>query len=360
MPTRFSRQLMMSALALALSFTGASRATAGEPPLLAGNDQAFVPRDADGRNTLRVLGLVQVQHAHDAIEGASDTDTLLVNRARVGVLGSVYTENLRYLLVADFGRGKVQLVFASVDYTFIPERLSVRVGQFKRPFSRSFLTSASHLMLIDRPLPVGPSAFGDTSDIGLMLHNGDSQPFEYAVGVFSGNVPGATPDGVHPLVAVRVAGNTGGLSAYSESDLEGGAPRVGVAGAAMFDFREDQSSVSGVVDVLFKAYGLSLTSAWHLGTQQPGSGVSVPQLGSIGHYTQVGYVIENRVEPVVRYSFLMPRGESNGQHDLTGGVNLYLHGNALKLQSDVSVRFNFRDGRHVQDVSFKTQVSLAL
>ena len=69
-------------------------------------------------------------------------------------------------------RRRPRLLFLNVDYTIVPDWLTVRVGQFKRPFSRPFITLASQLSMIDRPLTVGPSVFGDNADIGVMLHNG--------------------------------------------------------------------------------------------------------------------------------------------------------------------------------------------
>lgn len=323
---------------------------------------ALVLRSADGANSLRLLGLLQLQLAHDRIDGSPDRSALFVHRARVGLLGSIFSRNLRYTLVAEFSGKSPRLVFLNVDYTFVPAWLSLRVGQFKRPFSRPFMTLASELAMIDRPSPVGPGAFGDDADIGVMLHNGTTGRFEYAVGIFNGAGPNVLPDRIHPLVAVRVGYNTAGLMPYSESDLEGGAPRFGVAAAGLVDLDADgdrQSFASGLVDVMFKARGWSLSSALYAGSRQAGPRWTDQRFSAFGHYTQLGHVIARRFEPVVRYSFVLPGGEDDDRHDVAGGLNVFFRGHAFKWQTVVNARFQPRDGRASPDLRLQSQLSLA-
>ena len=195
------------------------------------------------------------------------------------------------MLVAEFSGGDPRLMFLSVDYTIVRDWLALRVGQVKRPFSRPVITPARHLSMIDRPLTVGPNVFGDNADIGVMLHNGTSRPFEYAVGVFNGTGPNVMPNKAHPLVAVRVGYNSGGSSLYRESDLEGGAPRLGIAEAGLLDFdadQDDESFTSGLVDVVFKTRGNSLTTAHYASSTHDRPHWSQQSIGSIRHYTQLG------------------------------------------------------------------------
>ncbi|HLT39913.1 MAG TPA: MFS transporter [Enhygromyxa sp.] len=365
MRTRAPARLVIWALALIL-FPNVSAAQqpghdARLPPL-SGHDRGFAMRSPDGVNSLRILGLFQPQFAHKWVPGSPGENSLFVNRARVGLLGSVLSRDLEYMFVAEFGGGDPRLLFFNVDYTLIRDWLTVRVGQFKRPFSRPFIAFASQLSMIERPLTVGPSVFGDDADIGVMLHNGSSGRFEYAVGVFNGTGPNVVPDQVHPLVAARVGYNTGGMTPYSESDLEGGPPRFGVAVAGLVDLdadRDHESFVSGLADLMFKAHGFSLSSALHVGSRQSGPRWSDQRLSAIGHYTQLGHVIADRVEPVVRYSLVLSNGRGNDQHDLAGGLNLFFHGHRFKWQNFVSVRFQPHDGFDVQGLSFRSQLSLA-
>ncbi len=336
-----------------------------ESPAPAPGPKGFVLRSDDGASSLRLLGLLQIQLAHDRTAGSPDKSALFLNRARVGLVGSVLSRDLRYTFVAEFSGKSPRLAFLNLDYTFVPDRLSLRVGQFKRPFSRSFLTLASELSMIDRPSPVGPGMFGDNADIGVMLHNGTTGRFEYAVGIFNGSGPNVIPftaDRVHPLVATRIAYNTRGLAPYSESDLEGGAPRFGVAAAALVDLDADGdhgSFTSGLVDVLFKARGLSLSAALYAGSRQHGPRWSDQRFSALGHYTQLGYVIAKRFEPVARYSFVLPGGAGGDQHDLAGGFNVFIRGHAFKWQTSVSARFPHAAGMTTPDMRLSSQLSLA-
>ncbi|WP_373046957.1 porin [Vulgatibacter sp.] len=366
MNTKTKAILIASLFALAGPGAAAAETPAEEVPAAAqapssGYDNGFVLRSADGVNRLRISGLFQPQFA--AQDPAEDENAFFLNRARIGLLGNVFSKDLNYLFVAEFSGASPKLMFLSLDYTFVPDWLAVSVGQMKRPFSRPFITQASSMSMIDRPLTVGPDVFGDSSDIGVMLHNGTSNPFEYSVGVFSGAGPNVVPEKAHPLVGMRVGYNTGGLSQYRESDLEGGAPRFGIGAAALLDFDADgdnQSFTSGLVDAMFKSYGTSLTSAIYVGTRQDGSDWSDQRFSGIGHYTQLGHVIAGRFEPVVRYSFLLPEGPAPDRHEVAGGLNVFFHGHALKLQNVVTVGLQPGGGSDTQDVRFQSQLTLAL
>ncbi|MBK8234207.1 MAG: hypothetical protein IPK74_01500 [Deltaproteobacteria bacterium] len=153
-------------------------------------------------------------------------------------------------------------MFANLDYALLRERLVLRAGQFKRPFSRSFLTPGSELSLVDRPPTV--AAFGDNADLGVMLHGGAGHRLEYAAGVFNGAGPNVVPDRVHPLVAARVGYGSRGATPYTEGDLSGGAARVAIAAAVMLDLDADgehAGSTRAVVDATVMAHGLSLGAA---------------------------------------------------------------------------------------------------
>jgi len=351
--------LLTLALLLAPGVAAARQPTPPAPPP---EPRGFVLRSADGANSVRLLGLLQIQLAHDRTAESPDKGALFVHRARVGLLGSVLGRDLRYTLVAEFSGESPRLMFLNLDYTFVPDRLALRVGQFKRPFSRPFLTLASELAMIDRPSPVGPAVFGDNADIGVMLHNGTTGRLEYAAGLFNGAGPNVVPGRVHPLLAARVAYSSRGLMPYSESDLEGGPPRFGIAAAGLVDLDADgdhASFTSGLVDVMFKAHGLALSAALYAGSRQEGPRWSDQRLSALGHYTQLGYVIARRFEPVARYSFVLPGGEGNDQHDVAGGLNVFLRGHAFKWQTFVTARFQHPDGKTTPDIRVQSQLSLA-
>jgi hypothetical protein len=54
----------------------------------------------------------------------------------------------------------------------------------------------------------------------------------------------------------------------------------------------------------------------------------------------------------------MPLGAGDARHDVAGGLNVYLHGHALKLQAFASARF--ADRTRAPDVRLQGQLSVAL
>lgn len=363
------RSMALGIAGLAIALLTPGLATAAQPvgaeaspsPTVATEDRGVMLRSADGRNSLRLLGLLQLQLAHHWVDAAPDTDAFSIRRARLGLVGSVLREELRYTLVADFADVAPRLVFANVDVTIVPRRLTVRAGQFKRPFSRSFLTPGSELSLVDRPMTVGPGAFGDNADLGVMLHDGGAGRFEYAAGVFNGTGPNVVPDRIHPLLALRVGYNTRGTKPYTEGDLDGGKARFGVAAAALLDLDAHGAhtgSTSAVVDMTFMARGFSLSSAVYARATQDGARWSNQRLGAVGHHTQLGYVIAKRVEPVVRYT-VVQGADTAATHDIAGGLNVYLRGHAIKWQTSVSARLGARDGRPTTDLHLSSQLGVA-
>lgn len=364
---------MAGALWLGASLIGASaQAQDATQPRPSGAQDATQPRSSgalilrseDGASSLRLLGLLQLQYAHAWSQGSAETDTLFVHRARVGLMGHLVSEDLQYMLVAELAPERAGLLFATLDYTLVREWLTLRVGRFKRPFSRSFLALASQLTTIDRPLVVGPSVFGDAVDVGVMIHNGSRSGLEYSLGVFSGDAAQVLPDRVDPLLAFRLAYNLGEVNGYRESDLGGGAPRLSVAVAGLVDFDTDgehRSFANALVDFLFKAHGLALLVAGYVGTQQSGPGWADRHLRAAGFYSQVSYAIGELVEPVLRYGLLAQLGDAaSTTHEAIGGVNLYLLGRLLSLQTSARARWTESRETTTPTIELQSQLNVAL
>lgn len=294
-----------------------------------------VEDSAEDRSALRVVGLLQVQLARDPAD--SNGLSLFVGRARVGLSGKVADDALAMLLVAELGPPSPRLLFASLDLPLGAHGLSLRVGRFKRPLSRSFLTSAGQLSMIDRPLTVSPRAFGDDVDVGVMLHDGGRGRLEGALGMFAG-APLTDPElGAHPVVAGRIGYRSPGLVGLSESDLEGGSLRVGVAVAGMIDLGPRDTTgplASALVEGMIKVHGVSCLAAVHLGVRDLGDG---RRSTSVGGQAQVGWVLGGRFEPVLRYVYLDP-GAVRATHDFALGVNVFFRGHAFKWQTVAGVR----------------------
>jgi hypothetical protein len=298
--------------------------------------------------------------------------------------GNLFAKALSYKFQADFSKGQVSLKDYYANYAIVPDWLHVRAGQWKRPFSRQLITSASKLQLVDRS--VTDDAFQAGRDIGVAFGNDyeKSPGFEWALGVFNGTgekgrltgdvaVDPATGEGeitsgkfnnvpamFNPTLVARVGFNHNGINGYSEPDLEGGAFRIGVGGSALVELDadgDDQSSVRGEIDYIMKAYGFSHSAAFYLASQQDGSDFGDRSFQALGFHAQAGYVIAGLVEPMVRYAMIAPDGDANDTQVITGGVAVYMFGQSFKWVTDVAGILEEKGD--TTDVRVRSQLQLA-
>jgi hypothetical protein len=233
----------------------------------------------------------------------------------------------------DLGKGAVNLKDAYADLALGPVLL--RVGQFKKPFSRQQLISSSRLAFVDRAAT--DKAFGAGRDLGFMLHNGKKERIEYALGLFNGygekgifnpnknkfsNLTGEA----RPLAVTRLAYNHGKPSGYDEVDFGGGALRVSLGLSAQHYFTQaavqPEATYIGA-DMIAKVAGTSLLAEYFTGGE---SGVDA----SNGLHVQVGHLIKERYQPLLRYVQI-----DDAQHAMVG-FSTSMKKHKLKAQVDVS------------------------
>lgn len=112
-----------------------------------------------------------------------NNDTFVVDAARLEASGTYY-KDYEFKVQGDFGKGTVVLKDGYVGWKRWPE-LSLRIGQFKEPFSVEELTSARFIDFIQRS-PMNRLVPG--RDIGFMFHGKTwEERLEYQLGVFNGN-----------------------------------------------------------------------------------------------------------------------------------------------------------------------------
>ncbi len=117
--------------------------------IMAGWNEHFFLADAFGRFLLQIEGLMQIRFLYNyrgAIGGVPDRHRSGFENTRTQLTfhGFVYSQDLEYLVRADFARagGAATLLDAWVRY-HLDNNWNVRVGQFKLPFTREELVSQS-------------------------------------------------------------------------------------------------------------------------------------------------------------------------------------------------------------------------
>lgn len=352
----------------------------------AGYKKGFLVKSADGLFDLRIQQRVQTRYALELVDGDDNKSAILIARARLTLSGHAFTKGLSYKFQTDFGKGFVTLKDFYGDYQVLPGKLTLRVGQFKRPFSRQQINSSGSLELVDRAIT--DKFFGGGRDIGVALHNDyeHSPTFEYALGIFNGSgdksrfsgdvtvdpVTGEgelsgggfsnLPDRMHPALVARVGHNYGGIKGYSEADLEGGPLRFAIAASAIIDLDGDKDDASGIcsqADYALKVDGFSSTGGVYVASAQSGMSFSDQSYAALGFHLQAGYMIGGRYQPALRYALIAPDGPDNDRQEVLGGMSIYFFNHGLKWQSEAGALLTDTAGNSKSDYLVRTQLQLS-
>ena len=382
-----------------LAFTVQVRAEDGKSAQ-SGFKKGFFIKSADGQSKMTINGRVQSRYQFDGLDGvgdaaedgsgADDKQSFSIPRARLTLKGHVYGKDLTYKFQTDFGKGLVNLKDFFANYR-LSDGLHIRVGQWKRPFSRQQITSSSKLSLVDRAIT--DKLFGAGRDIGVALHNNyeKSPEFEWAFGVFNGasvkpaikttvtvdkvnevviatSKMGNTIGRMQPAVVGRVGYNMGGIKGYSEGDHKGGEFRlaVGLGGVWLHSYDDDASAVRANLDFIMKVRGLSLSGAAYVAMDETTDAAGETSLGmtSLGLHAQASYLLGDVYQPVVRFEWHMPDEVSASDPDekvALLGFNWFFKGHSVKWQNDVGLAIH-SDGSGASDrtdLRFRSQLQFA-
>ncbi len=303
-----------------------------------------------------------------------------IRRARLSFKGHLGLEDVTY---------KVQLAFSPddlgykdgvittspaldwhIDFKRI-ESASVRVGQYKVPYTREQLTSSGALNLVDRSLT--HSEFTLDRDIGVMVYSKQTAGLDklrYSAAIMSGegkNKRDVVDVGLLYVARVNVS-PLGRFKDLKLTDFERtDAPKVAIGAAFAYfaDAKKDEGNkgstpadggttdtLNATIDGVFKMQGITVIGAWHWrqGTRNPGSElqddgtllVEDPRDGW-GWYAQVGYLlpVDGAVEVAGRFSQVrasQSRATSlSNANEATVGLNWYINGShMIKLAGDIA------------------------
>lgn len=361
-----------------------------EPVIGVGYDKGFFIRSADGDYGITFRALLQGRYTYESIDapgGPEDVSNFSIPRARFQFGGNAFGKRFRYMFVTELGKGAVRLLDYYVDYDIVPDWLTVRVGQWKRPFARTFISSSSALQFTDPEIT--DEAFGAGRDIGIAFGNDyeKSPTLEWVVGVFngtgekgdlSGKVVVDTETGAgtitsgkfnnvptvfNPTLVARIGFNHGGIKGYGETDLEGGPFRIAIGASGLVEMDADgdgESSIRGELDTILKVEGFSFSAAGYVASGQDGDSFDKRELQAGGLHAQTGYLIGGLVEPLFRYGLVSEVGDDNDVQVITGGVAIYFHGHSLKWVTDFAGILSETPTGDQTDLRLRTQVQLAL
>lgn len=304
----------------------------------------------------------------------------LIPRLRLQFSGYAFGEANGYKIEYDVSSsGSPSLKDAFYERTFSPA-LRLRVGQWKRPFSRQQLVSDFGSEFLERAITDRFAGAG--RDLGLAVHNNyEKSPdgLEWAFGVFNStgergqqtldcddptdvstcvpSRPSNVPDDFGPELVARVGWNYGGIKGYSEGDLEGGPLRVAVAASYQNNLRDLDEDAAGDLqmeqaaeaDFILKAYGYDLSGAVYWVKDGVGDAL-------LGFYAQGGaFVVPETVQLAARFATHELDADDGSRRELLGAINWYFSGHAFKWMLDGGILQTVDDETET-DVQVRTQL----
>lgn len=161
------------------------------------SERGFTVQSADGKNQVKLRGVLHIDGRHMISEEADLPDTFTTQRARPiveGTVGGIYD----FRFTPDFGQGRTVIQDAYVTGRFAPA-FQVTAGKFKSPFGLERLQSANDIRFVPRAFP---TSLAPNRDIGFQV---------------AGNVLG---DRVNYAVAFVNGSNDGGSSeTFADTDV---------------------------------------------------------------------------------------------------------------------------------------------
>ncbi len=300
-------------------------------------------------------------------------DRFRLRRARINLTGD-FAENFDFKIEGDFensdgisfGRTAFEATDIFVNWHQFPEA-QVKVGQWKAPFGLEQTTPDTSLFTIERSLPTG--ALTPERQIGVQIWG---KPFTniwpeqkdlltYYAGIFNGNGRNTTTNDNNNFMYV------GRLELMPFKGKLFGQDSILKLGADVLNSRDDKgTNISQTLNLLVNADG-SLSpyvlpgaderTAWSLdawftvgpfdligeylsedvdGRTVAGVAPGFADFTADGWYVQGSYfLVPKKFQAVVKWEALNPGQVGNdGIHSITGGLNYYIHGDAIKLMVD--------------------------
>jgi len=335
----------------------------------------------DGDFELGIGLFTQVLYTVQNDVGTEDTThSFMIRRARVKLGGHAFGKHNKYFVHLAFSPRDLQIQEGRptkspifdwyLDFDHIRD-LTVRIGQYRVPFSRQRRIPIGNIMMADRAL--ANFEFNLDRDVGLSVRSDDIAGLgylRYEVGAFIGEGRDAfLADDLGMLYVARVeALPLGMFEDYDETDRQRGKkPRLSIGAAyAYLPRAKGNRGILGpppsdggttethnvTADVMLKIHGLTLSGElyWRDGTRDFGAAtIDDPVLGSIpaameaardglGWYGQIGWLVPRiDLELGARYGFVRDLGDDRSlppRDEAAASIGYLIYGSALKIVTD--------------------------
>jgi phosphate-selective porin OprO/OprP len=337
----------------------------------------------DDRYSLKLNVRTQGLFEYEDQEDQKNTASFSVQRARLLAGGSMFYPWMQYFTQLTLEGSNTGLRDAYIEAAYY-DWAKPRIGQYKVPFDRQFLTSGFNLELIDRS--IASNSFNLGRDIGTQVAGNFLQDqLAYAVGMFNGSGANQNNQDQNFMYVGRMVYTPFGSFPYSEGALETPAtPKlaVGAAGAYMPGLEPgERKTLAGplgntnivpvnsdvyelTADLAFKYQNFFFQGGYYFRNIDPEKPTPYGNENAQGYYLQGGYfLVPKKFELAGRYSWVNPdnpnQTNDNKQQEYTGGFSYYLDGHDLKLQANYSFFRNETEDGDQDDQVAQGMVTLA-
>lgn len=278
----------------------------------------------------------------------------------------------------------LQLSNATISYTFDPV-LKLTVGTVGMPLSISGETSSNAMVALEPPLvitqedgiqaiTVARSSFGNPDGLGLWAE-GDIWKFFYRLAVVNGASEATGVESNYDLnpnkrvsVGVRVGYNILDPVPGMEMDLPySEKPKLTVSVGGNYQDKRKQPDTDadndGVAEIIGPTISRILTGGAGAAFRWRGISVNAEAFGrrtklddpgsttwfetsmdDFGYYVNGGYfIISDKFEVAATGGQMFREGPDNNSYQLGGGVNWYIKGNKLKMQTGYTLTVDYDD-----------------
>ena len=357
----------------------------------------------------------------DMGEGA-DRDNVFyeeLRRMRSSLNGSFADGIVDFYLQINTVPNSVELMDWSIGYN--PHAYAqVRFGQMKIPFTYYRTQTFKTLTLPDWAITT--RYFGAERQFGFSVQSDlkKARPFDYTIGVFTGvNARSSHALGMalmygetvvnrssltdpsprtefDPELVMRFGYNHNRIDVGRDTDVKRGPAAFHIGVSATYDPNAQQDidfAARLAPEFLFKARGFSMSLAYYLGWGKRFTPDASRELAMTGGHVQMSYLMSDHYEIAVRYAAVRNRrnlrddarqradalieaaetpeeaasltdkyknvGKVVQEHEASFGLNMYLIGEYLKWQNDISLLIHDLTGPNKEDIRYRSQLLLA-
>lgn len=302
--------------------------------------------------------------------------------------GHTFGPSYRYFLSVEYGgeAGKPFLDEGYVDLQF-SKPFSLIVGQFAIPINLEEKISKTGLQSLD--VSIVSKHFSVDRDLGIQFYGKIVEPLAYSFFLVNGDGPGKNPNKSF-LIGTRLFLQAVGEESAIQGDYNfSESPSLGFGTTALYDFgsaRETEEKqffidqgvlpnedklVRGDLDGMFLWQGFSLIGQWHYVYNNQFRSFDQGYMGQAGYF-----IVPKRFEVVTRAATVIPdfpfpalsltglTSEENGGNgsgsaiiEYMGGLNYYIKGHMMKIQTDYTLIRNVSGFRGQSNQILRTQLT---